>query len=149
MRNLLPETFSFTGRIDRKQYWTRTLLLLLANLLGSAILIWLAVLNYTPPDPITARTIVGFALLGIVMVVFVVATVTGFAAAGVRRLHDRGKSGWWIVLYYLVPHWLLIESPWRGADLIVPLAAGAVLLWGLIDLGMLPGQPAEKSGQPA
>jgi uncharacterized membrane protein YhaH (DUF805 family) len=61
------------------------------------------------------------------------------------RLHDRGKSGWWLILYYLAPDRLLGETSfWQGAALIIPIAAGAVLIWGLIDLGILPGDPADN-----
>jgi uncharacterized membrane protein YhaH (DUF805 family) len=115
--------FSFKGRIGRKQYWIRTLLYLLV--LGGLLLIALAALNYNPPDTITVRTVV---------------------STGVRRLHDRGKSGWWLFLYYFAPSQLLKTSTslWHGGALIIPLAVGAVLIWGLIDLGVLRGEPGDN-----
>ena len=68
----------------------------------------LAALNYNPPaDTITVRTVVGFVLLGIATVVYV---VTGLISTGIRRLHDRGKSGWWLLLYYFAPSQLLIPA---------------------------------------
>ena len=47
----------------------------------------------------------------------------GFAS-GVRRFHDRGKSGWWALLYF------------------VP---GIGWLWLIIECGFLPGKPAAQA----
>jgi uncharacterized membrane protein YhaH (DUF805 family) len=134
------------GRIGRKQYWIRTLLYLLGGILGGLLLVVLAALNYNPPDTITVRTVVRFVLLGIATVVYLVTIVTGFVSTGIRRLHDRGKSGWWLLLYYFAPSRLLKTSTslWHGGAPIIPLAVGAVLIWGLIDLGVLRGEPGDN-----
>ena len=147
MRNFWAAPFRFDGRIGRKQYWIGTLLYLLGGILSGLVLVTLAALNYNPPaDTITNRTIVGFVLLGIAMIGCAVAVVSGLASTGVRRLHDRGKSGWWLILYYLAPDRLLANTSfWHGGALIIPITAGAVLIWGLIDLGILPGQPADNA----
>src|SRR5271169_2483802 len=104
MRQYLKSWFQFRGRVGRRQYWILTLLYLIAWALGTAILVTLAALNYNPPDDtITNITFVGFVLLGIAMIAFVVVIVMGIASTGVRRLHDRCKTGYWLVLYYLLP----------------------------------------------
>jgi len=139
--------FSPKGRIGRKQYWIRTLLYLLGGILGGALLVTLAALNYNPPaDTITVRTIVGFVLLAIATVAYLITIVAGLVSTGIRRLHDRGKSGWWLILYYFAPSQLLKTSTslWHGGALIIPLAVGAVLIWGLIDLGVLRGEPGDN-----
>ena len=46
-------------------------------------------------------------------------------ASVVRRIHDRGKSGWWALLYF------------------VP---GIGWLWTIIECGFLPGKPARARG---
>ena len=150
MAQFLAALFSFKGRIGRKRYWTATLLYLLGGVVGGVLLVVLAALNYNPPDDtITARTIVGFVLLGIVSIAYLFVVVVGLASTGVRRLHDRGKSGWWLILYYLAPDRLLSETSfWQGAALIIPIAAAAVLIWGLIDLGLLRGDPADNAYGP-
>ncbi len=80
MREYLKSWFPFRGRIGRRQYWISTLLYSLVWVLGTVILVTLAALNYNPPDDtITGVTIVGFVLLGIAMIVFVVVIVTGLA----------------------------------------------------------------------
>jgi len=95
--------FSYRGRIGRKQYWIRTLLYLLGGVLGGVLLVTLAALNYNPlADTITVRTVVGFVLLTIATVVYLITILTGLVSTGIRRLHDRGKSGWWLILYYFM-----------------------------------------------
>ena len=112
MRRFWPaQPFSWRGRIGRKQYWIRTLLYLLGGILGGLLLVVLAALNYNPPaDTIAVRTVVGFVLLGIATVVYVVTILTGLVSTGIRRLRDRGKSGWWLLLYYFAPSQLLIPA---------------------------------------
>src|SRR5579871_4713133 len=95
--------FRFTGRIGRKRYWAATLGYLLGGILGIAIWLGLAILNYDPPQEVTTRVMVGFVLLGISGVALIFGIVVGLVSTGVRRLHDRGKSGWWLLLYYAVP----------------------------------------------
>jgi uncharacterized membrane protein YhaH (DUF805 family) len=121
----LVAPFRFKGRISRKQYWTATLTYVFAGMFGGLLFVVLAALNYNPPDDtITNRTIIGFVLLGIAFIVFAVVIVAGLASTGIRRLHDRGKSGWWLILYYLAPDRLLGQTSfWRGAALIIPIAA--------------------------
>src|SRR5271156_2004550 len=116
MRQDLKRWFTFSGRIGRRQYWVSTVLYSVAWVLGVVILITLAALNYNPPnDTITNFTIVGFVLLGIAMTILVGVTVTGLASTGVRRLHDRGKSGYWLLLYYLLPSMMLKHA---GLDIV-------------------------------
>jgi len=150
MFSVLARLFRFNGRIGRRRYWTGTLLYLLSGILGAVLLVALAALNDNPPaDTIAGRSIVGLVLLVITVTVFVCTIVAGLASTGVRRLHDRGKSGWWLVLYYLVPDKLLTEgSFWHGGALIIPMAAGAILIWGLVDLGILRSQAGSNAYGP-
>ena len=78
-------------------------------------------------------------------------------AGTVKRLHDRGRSGWWVLVY-----WLLCVLPWMGVAIFMVgvslhgsqpgtgigfgiLAFGLVILfflislWFLIELGFLRG----------
>jgi uncharacterized membrane protein YhaH (DUF805 family) len=52
-----------------------------------------------------------------------------------KRLHDRGRSGWWaaLVLVAVVAVWPHPESFW---DFFFTL----VLLWALVDLAIMPGE---------
>ncbi len=95
--------FSLRGRVSRRQYW----------LYGVLALIGLAAL--------------GHALLGIARVssrhadlIVNLLLIWPALAVSVKRWHDRGKSGWWVLLNLL---------PVIGS------------LWALIDNGFLRGTP--------
>ncbi len=114
------------------------------------MLITLAVLNYNPPDDtITNTTIVGFVLLGIATTVFVFAIVVGFASTGVRRLHDRGKPGYWLLLYYLLPSMMAKNAGLDAVGLVFGLVTAGLLLWALVDLGILRGEVGSNAFGPS
>jgi uncharacterized membrane protein YhaH (DUF805 family) len=149
MREYLKRWFPFRGRIGRRQYWILTLLYSVVWVLGVVILITLAVLNYNPPDDtITNVTIVGFVLLGIATTVFVVVIVTGLASIGVRRLHDRGKTGYWLLLYYLLPSMMSKNANLDAVGIILSLATLGILIWAIIDLGILRGEAGSNAFGP-
>jgi uncharacterized membrane protein YhaH (DUF805 family) len=63
-------------------------------------------------------------------------------ATGVKRLHDRDKSGWWILLFWLTP--IVLSAAARtaihgGAGVLLTLASFAIGIWAFIELGCLPG----------
>ena len=69
-----------------------------------------------------------------------------FSAACVlsKRLHDRGRRGWWGFLIV----WALVEA-WPRPVTWVGWAAVLVLAATLVDLGLMPGQPgANRFGLP-
>ena len=90
---------SWAGRASRREYW----------LGGLGISIWLIpyyvalvasmdfrALEYSS-DPFAGYTPATWVLLAIC---FLVCGIPGYGA-GVRRLHDSGKSGWWVLLFLL------------------------------------------------
>ena len=52
-----------------------------------------------------------------------------------KRLHDRGRSGWWAALVLFGE--LLVWTAPNGARFVLALP---VLLWALVELGLLPGE---------
>jgi len=58
------------------------------------------------------------------------------AATTVRRLHDRNKSGWWIVPFFIAPILLGKAGDWLGdsypADFLM-LVLVALSLWGFVE----------------
>jgi uncharacterized membrane protein YhaH (DUF805 family) len=141
----LKSWFLFHGRIGRRQYWISTLLYLLIWMFGGAILVVFASLNYNPPDDtISSRTIVGFVLLGITAIVFAFVIMVGLTSAGIRRLHDRGKSGYWLLLYYLLPSMMLKNAGLDTVGLVFSLATLGILIGAIIDLGVLRGETGSK-----
>jgi len=85
---------TFKGRSRRSEYWWIQLFLVLTNLAVAAI--DLALMN-GDIDRFIAN---GGG--GIVGLVWILVTIVPALAVLVRRLHDTGKSGWW-VLIGLVP----------------------------------------------
>ena len=53
-----------------------------------------------------------------------------------KRLHDRGRAGWWAFLVV----WALIEV-WPAPSNLFGYPALAVLAVTFLDLGLMPGQP--------
>jgi uncharacterized membrane protein YhaH (DUF805 family) len=79
----------FTGRARRKEYWLYTLLLIVA--LYAVIFV---------------ESMVGlggmFLTYGALSLLLMLGTLIPSIAVGVRRLHDTGRSGWWMLIA-LVP----------------------------------------------
>jgi uncharacterized membrane protein YhaH (DUF805 family) len=80
-----------------------------------------------------------------VFIIFVVISVLAFVsslALGVKRLHDRDKSGWWILLFYIVPEVLngaVQTTDSQGVVLVGTIASVVIAIWGFIELGCLRG----------
>lgn len=111
---------SLRGRIGRRAFW----LLAGPPLLVIFLVMWFAVL-YAPNRSEAYDTLFfsGFAF----------ALVIGFV--GVRRLHDLGRPGWWM-LFVVLPFPLAFLPILSNLLLLVPL----ILLVLLVMVGFLPGQ---------
>ena len=93
---------TFKGRARRSEYWFIQLFLVVTNLAA-------AVIDFVLMNGDIERFIANGGG-GIVGLVWILATIVPALAVLVRRLHDTGKSGWWVLLGF------------------VPLAGGIVLL---------------------
>src|ERR1700730_7281164 len=78
-------------------------------------------------------------------IIFIALFVSGFAI-GIKRLHDRNKSGWWLLLFYLGPAILSVvrvglraATGSGGLRIVFSLASLAVSIWALVELGCLRG----------
>jgi uncharacterized membrane protein YhaH (DUF805 family) len=124
--------FDFRGRINRAKFW-------LAHLIYVVFLI--AVIGIASTVFSSIDTVFGAALVACIPL-----AVSGMAV-GIKRLHDRNKSAWWLAVF-AVP-WVL---PFVGAALdgfVTP--AGdmafvflqyvglAIMIWALVELGCLRG----------
>ncbi len=123
----LRRLFSFRGRTSRLGFWRINIVctlvgaaswcggLLLAISLDIGVLSALALLGVTPALLISVAT-------------------------QCRRLHDRNKSGWWLLLYTVAP--LIVAIADRGSAPALPLlllVALALAVWGFIDMGLRAG----------
>ncbi len=67
-------------------------------------------------------------------------------AVGIKRLHDRDKSGWWILLFYFGPQVLNGLATAAGENeqilsLLLSTASVALGIWAIVELGCLRGTP--------
>jgi uncharacterized membrane protein YhaH (DUF805 family) len=83
----------FQGRSRRSEYWFIQLFLVLTNLAVAAIDLFLM-------DGDVDRFIANGGG-GIVGLIWILVTIVPALAALVRRLHDTGKSGWWVLIGFV------------------------------------------------
>jgi uncharacterized membrane protein YhaH (DUF805 family) len=126
--------FSFKGRINRAKFWLAILIFVVISLL-------LAAIGYSAAESMA------FGVLSVI--VNIVVFISGLAV-GIKRLHDRDRSGWWLLLFYIAPSVLFtlgvlltfmgIEAGGPGIiGLLVYLAGLAILVWAIVELGCLRG----------
>jgi len=129
--NPLKLYFRADGRISRLQFWL--------GMLGAAAVLALTVLVVMWLVPVFA------------VVVFVLWPLAILILA-IKRLHDRGRSGWWVVPFIFVPHLLnsVSDTLTEGEALWwVLIAAGCALsLWGLVEIGFLRGTDGDNDYGP-
>ena len=89
MEELFEFLFGASGRINRAKYWRSVLLFIVAGLMTAVILF-------------TAAGIAAPLFIIMVVVVLIPWLLWGFSFT-TERLHDRDKSAWWLVVFYLVP----------------------------------------------
>jgi uncharacterized membrane protein YhaH (DUF805 family) len=91
-------------------------------------------------------------------------------AIGSKRLHDRNMRGWWLLVFWVLPFLLFFggfghdftsrdtvqEQGYFTTGLKMIYAGVAVALWGIVELGILPGtkgpnqfgpNPTERSAE--
>jgi uncharacterized membrane protein YhaH (DUF805 family) len=127
--------FSPRGRINRAKYWLFVVVsFAILSVLGAAM----AVVSL---DRI--RSGVGFPIGGMIAIgiVYLVLLVIGIFV-GIKRLHDRDKSGWWLLVFYLVPMVLSGISgilSRNGIGALFALGSLAISIWAFVELGCLRG----------
>ena len=131
----------FRGRARRAEYWYFMLFIFLVNF---GLSFWMqmkmmpALLGEGPgrvTDPTELFSYGGVPM--IVSLVFSLATLLPILSVWTRRLHDIGRSGWWILAYYLLDVLCLVAV---GASAAGSFAAGGMklaLLLMVVGLGML------------
>jgi uncharacterized membrane protein YhaH (DUF805 family) len=160
--------FSFEGRINRLKYWYAGFASLISCLVFLSVLAFAIAAIFgasvksvdigifdifgNPPsfpfgarfdnaDPASTATPMSFIFHAAGIPVFIF-SMWFLAATTVKRLHDRNRSGWWIVLFFIAPALLGKIADRLGdssaADLLTPIAFG-LNLWGFVELMFLKG----------
>lgn len=120
---------SFDGRLGRQNFW-----------IGSLILMLVMVVFIAVPVILSLPSVMVVIMIG-------VAVLLGFFASlavTVKRLHDRDKSGWWYIVFFIVPNILAQfgEIFASGAPILalasyVP--AIGISIWAFVEVGLLKG----------
>ncbi len=159
--------FSFEGRINRAKFWL-SLPIVLGLMIG-ILLMMLIAMEYTvylaaQTQPhftakinaslsidelirmlrlashlsLSVRDAISLAgnLIGMSLLIWIILAVS------VKRLHDRDRSGWWIMLFFVLPCFYdYLPNRLTDSMFMAPLGfAGFILgIWGFIELGFFRG----------
>ncbi|MFM2409604.1 MAG: hypothetical protein RL481_432 [Pseudomonadota bacterium] len=119
---------AFVGRATRREFWSFALLF--AVVTGGARFI----------DSRDGEIVPVAAGMGVLELTAFIALLLPFVSGSVRRLHDTGRSGWWLLFLY-APYLGFVVA---GPNLIAQAAASAALLVGAIMLLVLLAMAGEQ-----
>jgi uncharacterized membrane protein YhaH (DUF805 family) len=136
--------FGFQGRINHAKYWLAVLIYIVVSVLIGVI------------DSSLGPMSVSLTILHIIVGV---GCFISYIAVGIKRFHDRNKTGWWLLIFYILPGVLIgagvglslggiimrrgmmsygVSSMEMIGALLV-LVAFAIGIWAFIELGCLRG----------
>jgi uncharacterized membrane protein YhaH (DUF805 family) len=130
--------FSFRGRINRAKYW-------LAGLTYFGVLVVLAIV-LAVGFALETRRIFVFSVFGLIAVIAYAVIIVSSLAVGAKRLHDRDKSAWWILIFYVLPTAIsaagdVAEGAAHDETVSLPfnLVSLGIGIWAFVELGCLRG----------
>jgi len=148
--------FRFDGRINRAKLWLAMVVMLgLMMTVGLALVAIQSLFGSLAPfrfgasdlfrllDPDTYRSFT----LGDLPRLLIKLAVTSllmwvYFATSIKRLHDRDKSGWWMVPFFAVPglyNQFAERLPDSYADLPLAIAVAILCMWGFVEMYCLKG----------
>ncbi len=152
--------FGFTGRVNRAKVWLFSL---------AAFVAWTVIVVATVSVVATGqgsmigpsaqgntqlRMLLESALLPVLLTgVFAIVAFYCCLAVFAKRLHDRNKSAWWLLVFILGPGLvsglggaLSIRDTDIGTDLggLCVLIASGIYIWGLVEFYLLPGTAGDN-----
>jgi uncharacterized membrane protein YhaH (DUF805 family) len=142
MEDLFEFLFGASGRIGRAKYWRSVLIYIGAGMMTAVILF-------------TAAGIAAPLLVMMVVIVLIPWLLWGFSFT-TKRLHDRDKSAWWLVVFYLTPGGLgkFAGTTWLSGPVglapnyIMALAGFLLTIWGFVEIGCLHGTAGSNTYGP-
>ena len=131
--------FAFEGRTGRIGFW-----LGLAAVFAAALAVYLGVIRVFGA---TGEPTLAFVLLSVPLYVVL---LWPLSALGAKRFHDRGRPGWLSAVALGPPYLLTVadalglsrageDATWLGS--VLSWAALLCVLWAMIELGFMPGDP--------
>ena len=89
----------FSGRSRRKEYWMWFLFLIIVTIVTTYLDILLG-LGGSAAGTQQGASVSFNVNFGLITILFLLAVLVPNLAVGVRRLHDIGRSGWWLLAGY-------------------------------------------------
>lgn len=136
--NLTTLLFSFQGRVNRAKYW-------LVALIYLAVFIVCFVLTFIGLGISSAISstgaLVSYLLVAILVIVSLLA-IWSSIAVGIKRLHDRDQSGWWMLVFWgvsTIVSLLQEAATTPSSKFILGIGSLAVTVWIIVELGCLRG----------
>lgn len=146
----------FEGRINRARYWLATLVILCSMISVLLLLAAICLVSGIPTGSLTINIIGISASLQLddsdkaglfpqlVTILMTLVFAWFYAAASIKRLHDRNKSGWWMVPFVAAAGLYSQFGDRLGgswAAVLVGLAVFIFFIWGLVEMYCLRGNP--------
>lgn len=140
----IRQTMSLDGRLNRLGYWRWHLTLTCISAIAIVSSTLLAMSRAPKLVSGLALSVIGLAIVATIPVL-------------VRRLHDRGRSGWWLIPFVILPGLFpgamsgltyagmplfSEDSPLFWPITVVMLVLTALSIWGFFEIGVLKGQSA-------
>ncbi len=133
MEDLFEFLFGASGRINRAKYWRSVLIYIGAGMMTAVIL-------FTAAGIATPLVVVAIVVVVLPLLLWGLSFTT-------RRLHDRNKSAWWLIVFYVLPSALTQPAKFEwptgiagtALQTILALAALALMIWGFVEIGCLRG----------
>ena len=134
MFNLL---FTYEGRINRAKWWLALLLYFIALMLLTLLVAIVTAVAFG------MELGEGLGALTIALVIWYLLFVISGSMVGIKRCHDRNKSGWWMLLFLGVPVVTGILQvaidPESGLYILISLIGFVIGIWSFVELGCLRG----------
>jgi uncharacterized membrane protein YhaH (DUF805 family) len=145
----------FEGRINRGRYWLASLVILGAMIGALLLLAVICLATGIPTGPLSIN-IIGIAASiqltdddaaaglfpRIVTLLLTLVFAWFYASASIRRLHDRNRSGWWMIPFVVATGLYTQFDAQLGGSwpaVAVGLAVFILFIWGLVEMYFLKG----------
>jgi uncharacterized membrane protein YhaH (DUF805 family) len=121
--------FSFQGRLNRKPYWMTVVAVTVASII---VLLFILVIIREHLE------VVGLMIL--VFIILYIPLIWIVLALAAKRLHDRDKSAWWLLVFYAIPAILnIVGNRLENEGIILYLISFCITVWAFVELGCLRG----------
>jgi uncharacterized membrane protein YhaH (DUF805 family) len=107
--------FSAQGRINRAKFWSYLLYYIGASIILGLVYFVLTLIIPLPVGDDGMPEWLGVTAIPylIIALVFVIGLIWSGVCVGIKRFHDRDKSGWWILIQFVPligPIWYFVEA---------------------------------------